>query len=128
MTTTDPRNLNPQPLSTTAVKTQLDLFGSIKRPPHNRTATSREAAESLTGCVGGLRLAVLRHIAACGDHGATADEIQDALSMRPQTCSARCNELREAGLIRRDGRKRKTSSGRQAFVCIATESGKGATQ
>ena len=91
--------------------------------PHNGSETSRAAANSLTTVVSGMRAAVLDHIRACGDHGATADEIQSELDMRVQTCSARCNELRRAGLIFRDGRKRRTESGRTAFVYIFTAKG-----
>lgn len=129
MSTSTPNPIAPS-LSHAVAKSQLLLFGQPAkapaefRPPSNSTTTSAAAAESLLGCVRGLRLEVLRNIVACGDYGATADEIQVALSMRPQTCSARCNELRRAGLIVRDGRTRPTDSGRAAYVYIATAAGR----
>ena len=112
---------------TTPTETQGTLFGPepirSSIPPHNGTSTSLAAAESLVGCVAGLRREVLRHIAECGDYGSTADELITALGMRSQTASARCTELCQMGFISRDGRKRPTSSGRAAFIYCATVKG-----
>jgi hypothetical protein len=113
---------------------QMSLFDSGENTSpqrhsasHNGTETSRSAADSMASVASGLRADVLNHIRSCGDHGATANEIQRALEMRPETCSTRCNELRRAGLIYRDGRKRPTESGRLVYVCTATSKGREAS-
>jgi len=50
--------------------------------------------------------------------GATCEECETALGMKHQTASARCRELRDRGLVRDSGRRRKTSSGRWAAVLV----------
>ncbi|MBL8825376.1 MAG: helix-turn-helix transcriptional regulator [Planctomycetaceae bacterium] len=87
-------------------------------PPKGKIDTSQEAADSVAAVAGHMRQRVLDHVASCGEFGATADEIQLALGMRPQTCSARCNELLRFGLIKRSGQRRPTESGRSAHVYV----------
>lgn len=62
-----------------------------------------------------LRAAVLKHIMKCGKHGATCEEIENALDLRHQSASARVNELMNTGRIAAIG-TRPTSSGRNALV------------
>lgn len=88
-------------------------------PSHNRTPTSIDAAESIRRRAPTLRAVVLDHIAACGSHGATADEVCHALEMLPQSATPRINELAKAGAIIDSGRTRLTRSGRAAVVWIA---------
>ena len=55
-------------------------------------------------------------IAAQGEYGATCDEICVELGMLVQTVSGRCNDLARAGLIARDGVRRRTRTGASAYV------------
>lgn len=78
--------------------------------------TSKEAAESVEKHVTGLARKVLDFIEARGKWGATSDEIEIDLDMRHQTASARVRELFLKNKIDRTEIKRKTRSGRNAFV------------
>ena len=49
-------------------------------------------------------------------NGKTCDELEVALGMSHQTCSARCSDLARAGLIIRTGEKRPTRTGSPAAV------------
>jgi hypothetical protein len=92
-----------------------DLF--TYRPPHVRgSATSKAAADSVAECAGNLRNKVLTCIADTGAAGSTCDEIEQALQLRHQTCSARIVELVNAGKILKTDRTRRTRSGRAAAV------------
>ena len=55
---------------------------------------------------------------AIADRPSTCDELEDALGLTHQTCSARVNALMRRGLIVADGR-RQTKSGRTARVWVA---------
>lgn len=84
--------------------------------PHNGTATSRAAAQS-------VRRRIARDIdliiGAIGRHpktGATCDELEVLLSLSHQTCSARVRECAKRRMIRDSGNTRPTRSGRQAIV------------
>ena len=81
------------------------------------SATSRAAAESVVNA-GTLRALVLEHIAECGEHGATDEEIQFALSLGGNCERPRRRELQKGGRIKDSGRTRPTKSGRQAVVWI----------
>ena len=96
--------------------------------PHNGTATSRDAAESIKPQVNRLCSEVLRAIKA-SPFGCTSDEVECMLNMPHQTCSARFRDLASSEppfIIKAqepDGNyvKRKTRSGRKAFVFIANQ-------
>ncbi len=90
-----------------------------ERPPHNNTPTSKAAAQSIARQAPNLRVLVLSHIERCGHHGATADEVCQALDMWPQSATPRINELAKSGDIVNSGRTRPTRSGRNAIVWIA---------
>lgn len=101
---------------------QLDLFNQRPRqpePPHNGSATSREAAEEIEPTAATLRAKVFDFIKKHGSNGATDQEIQIALQMQGNTQRPRRKELEEAGLITDSGETRKTTSGRSAIVWIA---------
>jgi predicted transcriptional regulator len=91
-----------------------DLFSL----PHNGVATSIEAAESMVKPAAAIRERVYNYIKSRA-HGAICDEAEDALGLRHQTCSARFKELADAGRIIRTMTRRKTRSGRNAFVYVA---------
>jgi predicted transcriptional regulator len=80
--------------------------------------TSRLAAESAEPTAESMRVAVLDCIRGSG-RGATCDEVEERLSMRHQTASARIRELAIRGLIRDSSLRRGTRSGRPAIVWIS---------
>ncbi|MFI4915655.1 MAG: hypothetical protein ACIAS6_03990 [Phycisphaerales bacterium JB060] len=82
-------------------------------------ATSREAAERIKGHAPEQRAKVFACIAEAGAEGRTADEVGELLELRPQSCSARVNELVRLGVVRDNGQRRPTSSGRSARVLVA---------
>lgn len=81
--------------------------------------TSREAAESFGPAdLNSMQTQVLRYIESKRWVGATCDEIEAAIGMRHQTCSARIRDLTKRDLIKNSGRQRKTRSGRNAVVHV----------
>lgn len=102
---------------------QLSLFDTPRRaalPAHRRTDTSREAAEEIRADVPRLRRLVYAHIASRGLTGATDQECQEALNLPANTQGPRRIELTNSGHVRDSGARRKTRSGRNAIVWIAT--------
>lgn len=92
-------------------------------PPAHHNAprgTSDVAARRIRGVVPRLLDRVLTFLASCGEEGATDDEGEAALKMKPQTYTPRRGELVRAGLVVDTGRRRKTASGRPAAVWIVT--------
>lgn len=92
-------------------------------PPAHHNAppgTSSVAADRIAGHARTLRAAVLRFIVAQGPHGATDDEGEAALGIKPQTYTPRRGELVALGLVVDSGRRRNTSSDRPAAVWIAS--------
>lgn len=82
--------------------------------------TSADAADSMKGKAGAIRLDVLAFIRRRGDEGATADEVQVALGLTHQTSSARVSELaNKFEMIEDSGRRRKTRSGSKAAVYVS---------
>jgi hypothetical protein len=93
-------------------------------PPHEKTRTSKEAAECIAGIAGTLRGKVYALIAASGEYGMTDDEIETVSGLIHQTASARRRELVDKlHLIVDSGRVRKTRSGRNATVWIVVPKG-----
>ena len=82
--------------------------------------TSEAAAESMRPTASTLRARVLRIIRERGSLGATCDEVEWVSGLRHQTASARVYELRKRSRIVDSGRRRKTRSGRNAIVWVAT--------
>ena len=95
---------------------------------HNGTETSKDAAESIKPQINRLCAEVLRAIR-MSPYGMTCDEAEQTLAMAHQTCSARFRDLATCeppSIIKcqlPDGSylKRKTRSGRKAFVWIANQ-------
>jgi len=85
--------------------------------------TSRQAAEGIEAHVGRLQELVLEYIKGCGPSGATDEQISLGLGLHTDTTRPRRVELRNLGLVRDSGQRRKTSSGRQATVWVAADAG-----
>jgi DNA-directed RNA polymerase specialized sigma24 family protein len=100
--------------------TQPSLFDVVERekiPPHqSHSVTSKCAAVAIVSESATLREEVRKHLVACGEHGATDEEIQNALGMNPSTQRPRRIELVQRGIVEDSGTTRKTTSGRSATV------------
>jgi hypothetical protein len=91
-------------------------------PPARNNAppgTSGVAAGRIVGHATTQRVRVLAFIAGQGPHGATDDEAESALGIKPQTYTPRRGELVALGLVVDSRRRRNTASGRPAAVWIA---------
>jgi hypothetical protein len=99
-----------------------------RTPPYQRTSsTSRRAAMALVteGRLLDKREQVRRFIAERGDYGATREEVALGMGLRIQSVCGRVAELLEhipgePPALQRTDRERKTTSGRNAEVLIAT--------
>ena len=109
--------------------TDLPLFNVNTTPAHVRDSeTSLDAAVSIQHKVPKLQRQVLDCIRAMPG-GLTCDDVEVFLGMAHQTCSARFRELSSCQpplikkLLLADGSyaKRKTRSGRGAYVYVAAE-------
>ena len=90
-------------------------------PPARRNApqgTSDVAAGRIAGYAKDLRARVLAFIVEQGPHGATDDEGEAVLGIKPQTYTPRRGELVALGLVVDSGRRRNTASGRPAAVWV----------
>lgn len=108
-------------------KDQRDLFAFSDvehyggKPPSVRGSdTSEAAADSVKHDAKHLRAACYVHVLASGDVGVTCDEVEVIMNGRHQTISPRIRELVSEGRIIDSGRRRKTRSGRNATIYIAT--------
>jgi len=92
-------------------------------PPVRNDApeTSRVAARRIAGHARTLRAAVLAMLRERGEHGATDQEIQDALQLPSNTQVPRRWELVKAGAAVASGQKRKTRSNCPATVWVLSE-------
>lgn len=106
---------------------QPDLFTSpppapvlrdLPLPYQRDSETSRLAAESSRPRAPTDRATILEYLLAQGAHGATNEEISDALGIKLQTVCPRMLELRQADQAVSAGR-RKTRSGRDAEVWVS---------
>lgn len=95
---------------------QLNIFEQAPYQIHS--VTSREAATSIKGRTGQLRLEVLEAIRR---HPSTDEQLSERLAMSPNTCRPRRVELVSYGLVEDSGRREKTASGRSAVVWIVKE-------
>jgi hypothetical protein len=94
------------------------------QPPAHHNApkgTSELAAASVVKSVPELRRRVLDAIASAGAAGLTDEQGEVITGIRHQTYTPRRLELQRQGLIRDSGERRKTASGRNAAVWVATE-------
>lgn len=97
---------------------------TLPTPPAHHNAppgTSDAAARSIAPLTGTLRERVLAFIRDRGPDGATDDEGEQALDLRPQTYTPRRGELVQLGCVIDSGRRRPTASGRSAAVWIVPE-------
>ncbi len=97
-----------------------------KRPRRRRgvpfqkgSDTSKAAAESMEPYAANQRRRVLRVITEAGIHGATREEITNALGARLQAVCGRCKELLDDGQIYDSGDRRRNKSGRYAEILVA---------
>lgn len=81
--------------------------------------TSLEAAESMRSAAPAIREVVFEQIRRNGRGGATCDELEVALGLAHQNCSARVNELMRSRRIVDSGLRRKTRSRRNAVVWVS---------
>mgnify|MGYP006301538543 CR=1 FL=1 len=94
------------------------------KAPARRNApagTSEKAARRIEGHAGTIRGRVLAYLRACGPAGATDDEAEAALGIKPQTYTPRRGELVALEPVIDSGRRRPTASGRPAAVWVASE-------
>ena len=115
---------------TTGSDDLIDAYDELMRaplddpgPPKTRTAaplTSHWAARSIDNKAVAGR--ILKWLYQAGPR--TVDEIEQALTLRHQSCSARVNELRDCGWIYATDETRATRSGRQAEVYALTARGR----
>ncbi len=88
--------------------------------PCGDAETSQDAAESVEDLVPTRNHRILAHLSR---QPSTCDEIEVALGMLHQAASPCLWYMSGEGLVARDGEKRPTRSGRQAFVYRATDAG-----
>jgi hypothetical protein len=89
-------------------------------PYRPESATSKEAAESMVFAAKNQRAMCWEYIRSQGSKGATADEVNVALGVA-HGCTIRITELVRLGRVERIKTKRKTRTGRHAFVHVAIE-------
>ena len=86
-------------------------------PPHNRTPTSRAAAESAKQTAPHQRAVVLDYIRKRG--GATREEVALGLGLPVASVCPRVWELLKTGYLKETRLRRKTVSGKSAVVVVA---------
>lgn len=84
---------------------------------HNGTPTSIEAAVHARTFKGAQHSAILAYVRG-RQQGATREEIEIGTGISHQSCGPRVVELVAAGLLREDGTRRKTTTGRNAAVLV----------
>jgi hypothetical protein len=92
-------------------------------PPAVRCRTSIAAAEAIRDMAPTKRGEVFACVAKRGEHGATREEIAEALGMRLSSVCGRCRELVELSLLYDTGTTRAGTSGREAVVLRARYEG-----
>jgi hypothetical protein len=118
------RTSDDMPLFNLPQKPPIPAGPDVDLPaPHNKTSTSAAASRQIRPISGSKRMAVLRFITERADHGATDEEIQQALGMKVQTETPRRGELVKLKYVLNSGRTRPTTSGGSAFVWVAVDGG-----
>lgn len=85
--------------------------------PYQKHSETSEGAADLINAAS-FKAKVLAHIVSCGVDGATDDEIQRKLKMNPSTQRPRRVDLWNEGKVVDSGRRRLTSSNREAVVWV----------
>lgn len=111
--------MNPKHQRNLFATSDVEHYGG-KPPSVKGSDTSKAAAESVKHDAKHLRAACYVHVLASGEVGVTCDEVETIMDGRHQTISPRIRELVSEGRIIDSGRRRKTRSGRNAAVYIAT--------
>lgn len=84
---------------------------------HGGNRESVEAHENIKNKKQRQQLEVLQYIKNQGGRGATCYEVETALEMPHQSCSARCAELKRNGkVVTHEDIRRQTNTGRYASV------------
>lgn len=97
---------------------QYNLFDQdICRNRHGGNPFSDAAHESAKATKQQTIRDIIDHLKRQGINGATCDEIEVALGLKHQTASARCSDLKNAKIVKENGR-RKTRSGSTAAVLV----------
>lgn len=89
-------------------------------PYQPASRTSQAAATRIRPTAATLRQQVYEFILACGERGATDEQIAIGLDLNPSSARPRRIELVEAGEVCDSGLTRNTRSGRSAAVWRAT--------
>jgi predicted ArsR family transcriptional regulator len=84
--------------------------------PHNGTATSAAAAESMRSSAATIAQRIHDFLLTRGEAGATADQIEQALGLSGNTVRPRLVEMREDGRVVDSRLIRRTRAGRAAKV------------
>lgn len=114
----------PCPTCNALPSPDVNAPGQAHAPWRGAPETERQAAALQSVKSGTDRRKVLDYLWACGDDGATDEEIALALTMRHYTAAPRRTELRDAGWVEDSGRRRATTTGTAAAVWILTERGR----
>lgn len=101
---------------------QRKLF-DICEAKHGGNAASTEAHRDNAENAEAQRRRILALVQAAGVDGMTCDELEQALGLAHQSCSARCSELKKAGRVRERGyRPTRTGSRAGVLVAVSTQS------
>lgn len=95
----------------------------LSAPAHHNAppGTSDAAARRIEAHASTTRSAIHDFIRDRGPHGATDDEGESMLGIKPQSYTPRRGELVALGLVVDSGQRRKTESGRPAAVWVTPE-------
>lgn len=95
---------------------QPDLFDWGRTAAETKSAAYRKSRPKANA----RHEMILRFVAECGVRGATREEIANSTGLRLQSVCSPVLTLLQEGRLREDGRKRPTSSGSAAAVCVVT--------
>lgn len=106
-------------------KLRSQLTEALDRPHaylrNGARSTERRAAVAALGRSGSQRHQVAEFIASRGTYGAIDDEVARALGLMPPRVATRRGELTDGGWVEVNGQERKTRSGQDAAVWVATD-------
>lgn len=89
------------------------------KPGHRGIDTSKQAADAIEVCVSRLQRIALEAIRKAGARGLTTNELVALVGIHRDTIQPRTSELRERGLIRDCGGRRRNANGKKAIVWVA---------
>jgi hypothetical protein len=92
--------------------------GYPAEPGYRVAGPSQDAARQFAPAAKSIRGQVLRAIIAAGSHGATSDELMEALGLAEIVIRPRVSELKRAGEIMDSGQRRRGNSGMGMTVWI----------